>query len=178
MHCPRCGQQQNSDEIRFCTKCGLEISDVKELLALESVQTKASRKSANNKAVRQGLMLVFSGFIVILILAILRDFFTIPKSLFAVTVLIFIIGGAIRMSLPSLFVGNILKESKGDLSESDLETNELSGGQIFDKSLPEAEYRPPINFGTTNYDTKELIAPPSVTEDTTRKLEKEVQQNN
>ena len=178
MHCPRCGQQQTSDEIRFCTKCGLEISDVKELLASEPTQTKAQRKSANNKAARQGLMLIFSGFILILILAILRDFLTIPKSLFAVTVLIFIIGGAIRMALPSLLDGKNITENKDDSLKSDLETKNLSGEQIFDKSLPEAEYRPPLNFGATKYDTNELVAPASVTENTTRKLAKEIQQNN
>ena len=175
MHCPRCGFQQTSDEIRFCTKCGLEISDVKDLLAPNKVQTKAQRKSANNKAARQGLMLIFSGFILILILAILRDFYTIPQSLFAVAVLIFIIGGAIRMALPSLAGGKSSTKNEDDWRESDLETNKLSGGQSFDKILPEAEYRPPINFGAANYDTNELVAPVSVTEATTRNLEKEFQ---
>ena len=53
MHCPRCGHQQNSDEIRFCTKCGLEISDVKELLAPERRQKKANRKDEINRATRR-----------------------------------------------------------------------------------------------------------------------------
>ncbi|CAN5161071.1 hypothetical protein BH20ACI1_BH20ACI1_21990 [soil metagenome] len=177
MHCPRCGHQQNSDEIRFCTKCGLEIGDVKDLLAPELRQTKAQRKSELNKATRQGMIMIFSGFVVILILAILRDFFTVPKSLFAVAVLIFIIGGAIRMSLPSLFGGNNLAESKDDLPQHDLETNKSTGEQFSDKSLPEAEFHPPVDFGTKKFDTNELFAPSSVTEDTTKKLEKEFQRD-
>lgn len=175
MHCPRCGQEQNSGEIRFCTKCGLEMSDVKELLAPELRQTKAERKSEINKATRQGMTLVFAGFISILILAILRDFVTVPKSLFAVCVLIFIIGGAIRMSLPSLFSGNSSTESKDDLLERDLETNKLSGEHFSDNSLPEAEFRPPVNFGAKSFDTNDLVPLSSVTEDTTRELEKEFQ---
>ena len=174
MHCPRCGHQQNSDEIRFCTKCGLEMSDVKELLAPALRETKTKRKSEINKATRQGLMMIFSGFVLILILAILRDFFTVTKSLFAVSVLIFIIGGAIRMSMPSLFGGNDLTKSD-DLPESDLETNKLPGEQFFGKSLSEAEYRPPVNFSAKKYDTNELVTPSSVTEVTTRNLEKEFQ---
>ncbi len=177
MHCPRCGHQQNSDEIRFCTKCGLEIGDVKALLAPELRELKSKRKSEINKAQRQGMMLVFSGFAVILILAILRDFIAVPKSLFAVSVLIFIIGGAIRMSFPSLFGRNDLAENKDDSFENDFETNKLDGKQIFDKSLPEAEFHPPIDFGTKKFDTNELIAPSSVTEDTTRQLEKELKAN-
>jgi hypothetical protein len=175
MHCPRCGHQQNSLESHFCTKCGLEISDVKELLAPELSETKAKKKNEINKANRQGMMMVFAGFALILVLAILRDFFTVPKSLFALTVLIFIIGGAIRMSFPSLFKRNgFIKKNKETLGK-DLETNELSGEQFADKSLPEAEFRPPVDFGLKNYDTNELISPSSVTEHTTRKLKKEFQ---
>jgi hypothetical protein len=175
MHCPRCGHQQNSDEIRFCTKCGLEISDVKALLAPERVGIKAQRRSENQKAARQGLMLVFSGFAVILILAMLRDFYAVPKFLFALTVLIFIIGGAVRMSMPSLFGSNKRANGENDLREAGFETNKLKGEQFFDKSLPEAEYRPPVNFGAKVYDTNDLAAPLSVTENTTRQLEKEFQ---
>ncbi len=175
MHCPKCGHQQTSDKIRFCTKCGLEIGDVKALLAPELREKKAKRKSEIGKAQRQGMMMVFSGFAVILILAILRDFVDVPKSLFAVAVLIFMIGGAIRMSMPSLFSQNNSSESQDDLSEIDLETNKLSGGQVFEKALPEAEFYPPVNFGAKKYDTNELIAPSSIAEETTRKLKKEFQ---
>ena len=171
MHCPRCGHQQNSDKIRFCTKCGLEISDVKELLAPERRQKKANRKDEINRATRQGMLLVFAGFAVILILAVLRDFFAVPKAFFALAVLIFIIGGAVRMSFPSLFGKNNLKD---DSPADALETAKLSGAQVFDKSLPEAEYRPPLDFGTKDYDTAKIAAQPSVTEDTTKSLKEEL----
>ena len=176
MHCPQCGQQQNSDEIRFCTKCGLEVGDVKELLAPELREVKAKRKSEVNKATRQAMIMIFSGFAVILILAILRDFVAIPKSLFAISVLIFIIGGAIRMAMPSLFGSKNLKEIKDDSLEYSAETNELQSAQFPAKSLPEAQYHAPVNFGAKNFDTNDLAAPPSVTENTTRKLEKEFQE--
>jgi hypothetical protein len=152
----------------------LEIGDVKELLAPELRETKAKRKSEINKASRQGMTMVFAGFVVILILAILRDFVAIPKSLFAVAVLIFIIGGAIRMSMPTLFGGNNLIKSSDDLPEKGLETDKLSGGELFDKALPEGENRPPMNIGARGYDTNELVEPASVTEHTTRQLEKEL----
>lgn len=32
MHCPRCGQQQVSEETRFCSRCGLQLGLVAELL--------------------------------------------------------------------------------------------------------------------------------------------------
>ena len=33
MHCPRCGQQQASEEIRFCSKCGFPLGLISEILA-------------------------------------------------------------------------------------------------------------------------------------------------
>lgn len=33
MHCPRCGQQQVSDETKFCSRCGFQLGLVSELLA-------------------------------------------------------------------------------------------------------------------------------------------------
>jgi uncharacterized membrane protein YvbJ len=33
MYCPNCGQQQISDEMRFCSRCGLALSGLAEWLA-------------------------------------------------------------------------------------------------------------------------------------------------
>lgn len=33
MHCPRCGQQQISEDIKFCSRCGFQLGLVAELLA-------------------------------------------------------------------------------------------------------------------------------------------------
>ena len=32
MFCPRCGQEQISDEMRFCSRCGFQLTGVSELL--------------------------------------------------------------------------------------------------------------------------------------------------
>src|SRR6187402_1646964 len=32
MHCPRCGQQQISDQTKFCSRCGFQLGIVSELL--------------------------------------------------------------------------------------------------------------------------------------------------
>ena len=178
MHCPRCGQRQDSGEIRFCTKCGLEISDVKELLAPKihrEMETK--RKSEIAKARKQGMIIMFSGFALIIIYAGLQEFFPLPKAI--AFIMLLIMGfGAFRTSTASLFGTNDSAKGNNNLPTNDLDTNKLSGGQVSDKSLPAAEYRPSLNFGATIYDTNELVAPPSVTEDMTRKLEKEFQTKN
>ncbi|MBS1795680.1 MAG: hypothetical protein JSS81_17630 [Acidobacteria bacterium] len=176
MHCPRCGHRQNSDEIRFCTKCGLEIGEVKELLTAPARrETAERRRNARNKANRQGMMMVFAGFAVIILLAILRDFVTVPKAFFALAVLVFIIGGAVRMAMPSLFGDNDSKDARDDSRADDLDTNRLPHAQTFDNALPEAEYRPPLDRGAKDYDTAKLArVPASVTEETTKSLREEI----
>ncbi len=176
MHCPKCGHQQSSDKIRFCTKCGLEMSNVKNLLAPELRITKENRKSEANKARRQGMIMMFSGFTLIIIFAALSEFFPLPKA-FALLMLLFMVGGAFRMSMPSLFRNNDLAESDNDLPESDFEIDKLASGQVLEKSLPEAEYRPPVNFGKQNFDTNELVSPSSVTENTTKLLKKHLERD-
>lgn len=176
MHCPQCGHRQNSDEISFCAKCGFELSGVRELLAPKLRETKGERKRKINKAQRQGFSMILFGLVVIMILTILRDFFSIPKSVITASVLIFMIGGMIRMVSPYIFGGNNLTESKDDSLEDNMEKSKLSGERFSNNALPEAEYRPPVNFGTKKFDTNELVSPSSVTEDTTRKLKKEFQQ--
>jgi ribosomal protein L37E len=175
MHCPRCGHQQNSEKISFCTKCGLEISDVKELLTPElQREIKAKRKSKIAKARKQGMIIMFSSFALIIIYAALQEFFPLPKAI-ALIALLFMVFGAFRTSTAALFSTNDAVEVNDDLPASDLKTDKLSGTQVSDKTLPEAEYRPPLGFETKTLDTNELLEPASVTENTTRKLKKELQ---
>lgn len=175
MHCPRCGQRQNSEEIRFCTKCGLEISNVKELLMPELSEKNAKKKSEIRKARKQGMIIMFSSFVLIIAFAALQEYYPLPKAL-ALIMFLFMVIGAFRMSMPSWFGKDDLAQDNKDLPEYESKTNKLPGGQVFDKSLPEAEYRPPLDFETI-FDTKELVSPESVTEHTTRRLKKELQQD-
>jgi len=36
MHCPKCGQQQVSDEMRFCSRCGFALGIVTELILTQN----------------------------------------------------------------------------------------------------------------------------------------------
>jgi ribosomal protein L37E len=174
MHCPRCGHQQNADKIRFCTKCGFEMSNVKELLTSELSETKAKKREIA-KARRQGMIMMISGFGLILLFAGVREFYPLPKFI-ALFMLFIMFLGAIRMAMPSFFGKDNLTDIDNDLEEIDSEIDKLFGGQVSDKTLPEAEYRPPLDFETKTFDTNELLEPASVTENTTRKLKKELQQ--
>lgn len=176
MHCPRCGHRQNSDEISFCAKCGLDISDVRNLLASGTGETKAKRKKQQRKATRQGFLMILVGLALVMILGALREYFPVPKIIIVLPLLVFMFGGMIRMILPTLADESNSKEEKIDALLNNLETNNLASGQVSDKTLPEAQYQPPIGFGGKNYDTNELVQVPSITEETTKRLKKEFQQ--
>ena len=175
MHCPKCGQEQNSDEIRFCSKCGFDLKGVKELLAPEKYRARAKGNEARVRGFQQGAGLLVFGFVLTCVLFILREFGAVPGSYSKIAFMAFLTLGIARMCIPVIFSGNDSNESKNDLFKPDLETNKLSGAQIRDKSLPEAEYRPPVNVAAKTFDTNELVPIPSVTEGTTRNLEKEFQ---
>lgn len=174
MHCPQCGQQQNSDKIRFCTKCGLDLSEVKDLLTF-GAKEKIKRKNAQNKAVRQGFVMIIAGLAIAMILGALHENVYIPKIAIILPLVFFMLGGVLRMVLPVFSGESNLEGEKNDSFINDLKTSKLKGEQISEKKLPEAEFSPPLEFSVKKYDTNELAAPPSVIEETTRQLEKEFQ---
>ena len=59
MHCPQCGLQQISGEIRFCRSCGFSLSGVKELVIPDEKAAKAERTRIR-MAFNQGLALMLS----------------------------------------------------------------------------------------------------------------------
>src|SRR3982751_6726026 len=65
MYCPKCGQQQVSDEMRFCSRCGLALSGLAEWLAgggIPATRTdegQVAPDSARRKGIRRAAKLMF-----------------------------------------------------------------------------------------------------------------------
>ena len=173
MHCPQCGHKQNSGDTSFCSKCGLEISEIKELLNSGSVRSKSEIERKRRKATKQGMIMIFSGLGLLMILAALRDTFSIPKVVILLTFIILMLGGVFRMILSLFSDETEVSEKTDNISR----TQELTGEQNSNKSLPEAEYRPPLDFETKTFDTNELAKPTSVTENTTKHLKEKLPQD-
>src|SRR5690242_2918862 len=82
MFCPNCGQQQISDEMRFCSRCGLALSGLAEWLtggalpAQRKPDVQISPASPRRKGIRRAAKLMFySGvlFPIFLIISIAID---------------------------------------------------------------------------------------------------------
>lgn len=174
MHCPRCGHQQASDKIRFCAKCGLAMSEIREILNPELREIKKEKNKRIGKAVGQGLAMMVFGFALVMVLAILRDLNFVPQIFVKIATLVFCIGGVIRMSLPFIFGANTIRGEKEASLQFDASTETLIDGDFSDNLLPEAQYQPPTDFRKKNYDTAKIIPSQSITENTTQSLKEEL----
>src|SRR2546428_11582389 len=115
MHCPQCGQEQISAEMRFCKACGFPLDRVRELLAagnLSSTLDKEDRKpreSPRRKGVRQGVMLLFICMVSVPLYGL------IGKPVFALPPL-FLMAGFLRILYAVIFQEGAPRKEKQDNS--------------------------------------------------------------
>ena len=76
MFCPRCGQEQISNETRFCSRCGFLMTEVNELIANNGfipekyVAINDGKISPKKRGIKQGAMLFLSGILIVPLIAI------------------------------------------------------------------------------------------------------------
>jgi hypothetical protein len=181
MHCPQCGQQQSSDQLRFCSRCGFPLDGVIQLLGnggilpKSFVDKKGRAIAPRSLGVRQGAMLMLLTLLVVPLVSILAVNFTHQARIL------------IPLSAMICFIGGLLRIIYAILFEEDAPTI---------KHLPAPSYIPPVmpsQLGATprgtalppqqstpvtgwrqRADTAELVRPPSVTENTTRLLDDKI----
>src|SRR5215510_4430083 len=115
MYCPRCGQQQATDSMRFCSRCGFAMEGVMHLLAhggmLPVLQSPPGEKtiSPRRKGVKQGALLMLIGAIIVPVFGVMSGFAPGPRleNVFAffaaISALIFFLGGPLRMLFAAIF---------------------------------------------------------------------------
>ncbi|MCA1576739.1 MAG: hypothetical protein LC794_05170 [Acidobacteria bacterium] len=180
MYCPSCGQQQVSDEMRYCSRCGLALTGLMEWLVggrpplrvAEEVQVAPDSRRRKNIR-RAGKLMFFAGalFPIFLIISIVGDEpgpLVIPFFLFFVA-LAWMLYARIFMSKtePVKHPGGV----QPALPPGSFQTSTF-GHAPAHGSLPPAAAAPPLpNRGQVR--TNELAQRPSVTEHTTRLLDNE-----
>lgn len=184
MHCPRCGQQQVSDETRFCARCGLPLGVIAEVLANNGEIPYRSVLPANAGSLltrKNGL--IFTGFWFLLMLFIVTPILAIldGDELVPISGVLAIFG-----SLLFLLVSLILlprspsrKLSEQPRPETANRQSEFSMPRTYGE-LPVGDRNSVDDFvppGAGNWqapETGDLARPASVTEDTTKLLKKEL----
>ncbi len=171
MYCPRCGQQQISDETRFCSRCGIPISGLAEWLAGgvnpagRGEETQVSLPSPRRRGIRRGTKLMFlSGalFPIFLLLSIIVE---IPVPLL-VPITIFLVG------LSLMLYARLFGEEMSPIKSQQAQPSVL-GTMPSSTALPQASSIRMHGVGGQQVRTAELAQPPSVTEHTTKLLDKQ-----
>ena len=182
MHCPKCGQQQISDQTRFCSRCGFLLTGVVQVVANDGivpVQAPASfaTGSARRRGVMQGLFIFLLSFLIVPLAGILTAVLGIEPILPAISAIVLIMGGLLRIVYALMFESGAaglgtqqqnLMAAPQKAFPGNREAGELPPAQ----SIPTSVYAPPPGTGRWR-ETNELETPGSVTDSTTKLLHNE-----
>ena len=173
MFCPQCGQQQLSEEVRFCSRCGLELAGFARLLASGETAEGSSSLTARQRGVRKGLLVsaggVAFGVVALLLTLMQEDFFVLMLG-----AAIIFVAGLMRMLYAKLLEDDAPRATEKSLpSAAQAKTRTMPRGRARGKELPPARGLSAADYLGTRAETAEIAPPPSVTEGTTRLLEDE-----
>lgn len=179
MYCPHCGQQQVSDSLRFCSRCGFPLEGVLQLLgsggALPLYQAPSGLRemSARRKGVRQGAALFLAGAVMVPVLGVINSFTHGPNLLdilVPLAAIIFFLGGLMRMLFAALFEEGAPRHHIVTTSYAPPPISQLGGHAP--AALPPVKNNP-VPSWRSRPNTSEIRQPSSVTENTTRLLDKD-----
>jgi len=170
MYCPNCGQQQISDEMRFCSRCGLALSGLTEWLAGGHV-VPAKRKdepqalSPRRKGIRRAAKLMFFSVVLLPVFGIISGAADEPGPMLIPLLLFFV-------SLVMMLYARLFSSTTAPVNNQTAQTSVLKADSTRG-SLSPAPNIPTPGIGRQHVRTNELAQPPSVTEHTTKLLDNE-----
>ena len=184
MFCPVCSQEQTSADSRFCSRCGFLLIGVSQLIANGGAlppalqKTEPNGQSVRRRGIKQGAALTLSSFILVPVVTMFSIALHAQPFLTVLIAILTFWGGILRMLFALLFESNTAQAEDESLLPAfirdQIRNQNISSGKRKKSRLPietteNLNYMPPA----TNWrDTNDLIAPPSVTEETTKLLQK------
>ena len=177
MYCPQCGQQQVSDVVRFCSRCGFLLEGVSVVLnsggqiPQRYLQRPADAPlSPRSRGVRQGAILMLSTLLIVPLMAIITVnlFEPIAPLFIPLAAVLCFVGGLLRI-LYALIMEDANPQYPKNVSAN-------YGPPQLDVPARNAALPPASSHATSHWrrpQTAEIYQPPSITENTTRLLDKE-----
>jgi hypothetical protein len=172
MYCPNCSQQQASDETRFCSRCGFQLGVVKALLS--SDPSAPAPAPAPDPARRQKDLTLGAALMFLSALAVAAVTVELPPG-HSNRIVVLVVAWLLLTLLINLrpllryFLGEKAPAAAHDAA--DLTTR--VGGAPHNSALPPARAVPAAQPAAQQFDTAEVVHPPSVTERTTNLLGRE-----
>jgi len=169
MFCPKCSQEQASEEQRFCSRCGFQLNVVKALLANDAfpagVEAKSVRRSFSKRDATIGATLMF---LVALLIAIVTV--GLPPAHTAPILLLFVAWPLLALLINiKPVLQYFLKADNVKDTSSDASTFPSFASDIRSRALPSSQSVPADVYIPRAADTADMT-PHSVTEDTTNLL--------
>jgi hypothetical protein len=178
MFCPECGQQQLSNEVRFCSRCGFQLGGVTGLLATRGavpaglVAADSSSESPKRKGVRQGAKLLLFGVFLMPFFGLLSEMTRelVPVELVIVGVITFL-AGLLRLIYAALFEDGPYRKTIVPASYVQPGAFAQGATPAHAPELPPAQSVPARAYAPPRHDTAEIGYRPSVTEHETQLLD-------
>lgn len=162
MYCPRCGQQTISD-VRFCSRCGMALHAVSEIVAnngLWPAQGSASKsKSPRKKGMSLGCKLMFISLAIAPLFLVLSFAMDGPEPLYPPVALFFL--GLSWMLYARLFQDDVISTVPTQRFDQFRSAPPQSFALLPDRV-------PAVNSGPRRVSTAEIPQSPAVTEHTTQ----------
>lgn len=179
MFCPRCSQEQISEEIKFCSRCGFPLELVSEILTHGGFLPRLAELNKGKKLSTRRNGLFFSLFWFMFFTMLLTPILGViaaPKELVAIFALIGTIGGFLLTVASFAFLKNELKNA--DFYNQELPNYKVKNlYESRQTALPPQQTQPAQTYVSPANDWKapdtgDLVQPHSVTDETTKLLEK------
>ncbi|HEY0427217.1 MAG TPA: zinc ribbon domain-containing protein [Pyrinomonadaceae bacterium] len=174
MFCPKCSQQQVSDETRFCSRCGFQLNVVKALLssesATQSVETAKPDRSLRKRDATIGAALMFVCAFVVAGLTVDMPASHSARILLLIVAWFFL---SLLINIKPIIQYFMRAENASPASDDFSVSKTISQLTSRNKNaLPEA-HGIPADFAMPGLNTAEMVKPPSITERTTNLLERD-----
>jgi hypothetical protein len=173
MFCPKCSQEQISEETSFCSRCGFQLNVVKAILSDRQTQSGELIKPGKTLRVRDMTIGAFFMFVLALIGAAITVDMPASHSARIIVLVMVWMGLTLLLNIKPIIQYFLRGDSSTPSAEESSSSKIIS--KIFSrnkKSLPEAPSIPAADFVSRDAKTAEMVQPPSITEPTTNLLNK------
>ena len=178
MFCPQCGQQQLTDAVRFCSRCGFQMGAVSGLLASGGVPVGDPApqgpqvESPRRRGMRQGGVMILFGIFLMPMFAILHELLGSPDKLPLIGVLFFM-AGLLRIIYALAFEEGSYRRKGLSAPNAYAPPGQFGAGARGAGELPPAQGVHAQGYVPPRVNTSEIGYRPSVTESTTRLLDEQ-----
>jgi len=178
MYCPRCSQQQASEETKFCSRCGFPLVLVSEIIEHGGFLPQLAELHKSKKRLTKKNGVVFSILWAMFFLFIMAPFWAIVgvEEMAALSGVIGLFGGLIWLIASLVFLKSAPKDfpSAHELPNANVSNLYATNQKNLppQQSQPAQSYVPPANSWKAP-NTGEFARPQSVTEGTTKLLKRD-----